>query len=125
MAHGSGSTGAGETSIGALKELKAVETEWAAKLADARAAAQQRLARAREMAEAAVSEARAEIDRLRESTLATNRTQAQSEAEALLSEGKRAAQAIAKESLQSASALKGKLLDVVLRGFRGSNGATR
>jgi len=110
-------------SVDELRRLKDVETEWEAKLAAAKTAAQERLVKAREAAEAAVHAARAEVERVREFTLASARAAAQKEAEKAMAQGRQQADAIASDSPKSLGRVQEKLLKAVLRGFRGTETA--
>lgn len=109
-------------SVEALRRLKEIETEWETKLTQARAEAVQRVAKAREAAEAAVAEARAEVDRAREALLTSARATAQAEAERIVTAGRAEADKVAGAARTASASLKAKLLDAVVGDFREAPG---
>jgi vacuolar-type H+-ATPase subunit H len=109
-----------ETSIDALRQLKQVETETAAKLAQAKADAQEQIQRARDSAESMLAEVRRAVERERESILQSARSDAQADATRIVAEGEQRAASVADGATQGAGRLKAKLLDAVLGEFRPS-----
>jgi vacuolar-type H+-ATPase subunit H len=80
--------------VEALRRLKAVEAEWEAKLATARAATAQGLQLAKDEAEATVKAVAAELESERASRLEAARAAAEREAEAIVRTGAQEAEAI-------------------------------
>ncbi|HTT44388.1 MAG TPA: hypothetical protein VMH38_00020 [Thermoplasmata archaeon] len=78
-------------SVEALKRVKATENEWDARLAAARQDAEASIARLRAEAAAAVKEAQAAADRDRVARVTQARTETETEAAAILADGKKAA----------------------------------
>jgi vacuolar-type H+-ATPase subunit H len=115
MAHGAGATPT--ASVEALKQLKSVELECEALLQQAKEATQSRVAKSREAAEVAYAQARAEADRLRETTLQAARTAAEREADQIVEAGESDAAKIAAESSKKLAALRAKLMATVLNEF--------
>ena len=116
MAHGEGATPT--ASVEALKQLKTVELEWAARLTQAREATQARIAKAREAAESALLQARTESDRLRDGILQEARTAAAAEAERIVALGQKDAAKLSGEVSKGLQSAKAKLVQTVLGEFR-------
>lgn len=104
--------------VEALRRLKEVENDWEAKLAQTRSEVAARVALARDAAEKAIQAARAEMDRLREARLTEARAAAQIEADKILAEGQRAAQALAAAGAKGLAAAQSKIVAAVLGEFR-------
>jgi vacuolar-type H+-ATPase subunit H len=111
-------SGASESgSIEALKRVKSVETEWDARLSAGRAATEVELRQLREAADAAVKAAQAEADRERTSRLERARAETATGAEAIVAEGRRAAELAARGEGRRPQDKKDAILDVVLGSF--------
>jgi vacuolar-type H+-ATPase subunit H len=106
--------------VEALRKLKEVETTWETKLAQNRSEVAARVAMARDAAEKAIQAARAEMDRLREARLTEARAAAQVEADKIIAEGRRTADAMAAAGSKGLAALQPKILAAVLGEFRDS-----
>ena len=105
-------------SIEALKQLKKVETELDSQLKSVQLEGEQTLARLRAEAETIVREARAQAERDRELTIAQARSRVAKEAEAIVIEGRKAAEEVARAADRDMSILGEKLLGVVLGTLR-------
>ncbi|MGA8275436.1 MAG: hypothetical protein WB852_03965 [Thermoplasmata archaeon] len=84
-------TAAGSGSLEAVKLVKATETEWEAKIAAARKAAEASLAQLRDDAAAAVASARIEAESARVRSVETARSTADADAAKIVAEGQAAA----------------------------------
>jgi vacuolar-type H+-ATPase subunit H len=103
--------------IDALKRIKATEAEWDAKIAAARQAAEAELKRLRDERDATVAAARAEAEAERARALTKARALAETEAEAIVAEGRSAAQAAATSAGKRPSERRDEILAVVLGSF--------
>ncbi|HEY1198359.1 MAG TPA: hypothetical protein VGG32_06500 [Thermoplasmata archaeon] len=104
-------------SLEALKRVKATETEWDTRLSGARQEAENTLRRLRDDGDAAVKAAEAEADRERTVRLERARTETAEETEAILADGRRAAERAAVGEGRRPVDKKDTLLDVVLGSF--------
>ncbi|HKN07726.1 MAG: hypothetical protein ABR888_01290 [Thermoplasmata archaeon] len=104
-------------SLEALKRVKATETEWDARLNAARQEAEATLRRLREDRDAAVKAAEAEADRRRTVRLDRARVETAAEAEAIVADGRLAAERAARSEGRRPADKKDALLDVVLGSF--------
>ncbi|HYA55143.1 MAG TPA: hypothetical protein VEG42_06040 [Thermoplasmata archaeon] len=113
-----GTVGANATdSVEALKRVKATENEWETRLGAARKDADATLERLRADTAAAVKAAQAEAERDRAARVAQARVDADAEAQAIVDDGRKAAeQAGAGEGRRPADK-KAAILDIVLGGF--------
>jgi vacuolar-type H+-ATPase subunit H len=107
-----GATASG--SVEALKRVKATETEWDARLKAARQEAETMLRRLRDDEDVAVKAAEAEADRERTVRLERARAQTVEEAEAIITDGHRAAERAALGEGRHPADKKDVILDVVL-----------
>jgi vacuolar-type H+-ATPase subunit H len=104
-------------SVEALKRVKATENEWDARLSATRRNVDETLERLRTEAAAAVKEAQTEAGRDRVARVVQARTETEAEAQAIVTEGqKAAAQALAGEGRKPADK-KDAILDIVLGSF--------
>jgi vacuolar-type H+-ATPase subunit H len=104
-------------SVEALKRVKATENEWDTRLNAARRDADETLERMRAEADAALKEAQMEADRDRVARVVQARTETETEAEAIVAEGRKAAErALAGEGRRPADK-KDAILDIVLGSF--------
>jgi len=104
-------------SVEALKRVKATENEWDARLAAARQDAEATLALRRAESAAAVKEAQAAADRDRVARVTEARTETETQAAAILADGKKAAdQALVGEGRRP-SDKKPQILTAVLGSF--------
>ncbi len=103
--------------VDALKRVKAVETEWDARLAEARETSRRELARKREEADAAVKAVlqEAEAERLR--ALERARIVSEAEARGIVSEGEAAARKVRDEREKRGGGRNGEILAAVLGSF--------
>ncbi len=104
-------------SVEALKRVKSTENEWVARLTAARTENEATLRRLREEDEAAVRAAQAEVDRQRTERIEKARAEIAAEAEAILTEGRTAAENAARGEGRGTSDKKDAILDVVLGSF--------
>ena len=121
MAEAPTSAPSAAASVAILKQVKAAESEWSAKLADARKDAEAMLARLRQDADDSVraAGARAEADRTR--ALEAARTGVQSEVAEILEEGERAAATAGRATGKRPQDRRDPVIGVVLGPFAGSS----
>jgi vacuolar-type H+-ATPase subunit H len=110
-------TGAG--SLDAVKLVKATETEWEAKVAAARKAADAAIARLRDQAAAAVAAARVEADRDRTRAVEVARATADAEAAQIVTDGQSAAQRDSAGAGRRPADRRAEVLDAVLGNLAG------
>jgi len=104
-------------SVEALKRVKAAEDEWDARLSATKRNVDETLTRLRAEAAAAVKEAQIDAGRDRVARVVQARTETEAEAEAILVEGRKAAeQALVGEGRRPADK-KDAILDIVLGSF--------
>jgi len=104
-------------SLEALKRVKATENEWDARLNGARRNVDETLTRLRSEAAAAVKEAQTEAGRDRVERVVKARAETEAEAEAILAEGKKAAEQARLGEGRRPADKKDALLDIVLGSF--------
>lgn len=109
-------------SVDVLRRLKSAEGEWAAKIAEAKAATARRLTSARESADVQLKKARADADRLLEEALMRARATAEKEAELAVLEGRSLAAQIASAPGGDLGPKRDRVLDAVLGEFRRAAG---
>ncbi len=103
--------------VEALKRVKAVESEWEAKLAEARAHRDQILQRWRDETEATVHAAQLESERERSEAIQAARIAADGEAAKMLADGDRAAEAAGREDPEDLTEKRAAILAAVLGEF--------
>ena len=108
----------GTTPVATLKRIKETETEWAGRVAEARARVDTQLARLQAEAEGAVRAAERDAQAAREAQLALVRTAADIEARTIVEEGERAATNAAKGEEKDPDDRRDAILNVLLGGFR-------
>jgi vacuolar-type H+-ATPase subunit H len=108
---------AAPASVAALKRVKATEAEWDARLKAAREEAAATIRRLRDDGDVALKAAEAEADRERTVRLEHARAETTGEAEAIVAEGRRAAERAALGEGRRPSDKKDAILDVVLGSF--------
>jgi vacuolar-type H+-ATPase subunit H len=104
-------------SIEALKRVKATETEWDARLSAARQETEATMRRLRDEADAAVKAVQAEADKERTTRLERARVATAADAEAIVAEGRAAADTAARGEGRRAADKKDEILAVVLGSF--------
>jgi len=109
----------GSESLAALKRVKAAETEWAAKLAAARAESDAALARLRDECAAAIKAAAAEAERERTAAVQSARTEAGGLAATIIAQGAKAADQALRAEGKKPEDRKAEVLSVVLGSFSG------
>ena len=109
--------GSESASFAALKRVKAVETEWAAKLAGARSQSDLELARLREESATALKAAIADADRERAAALGAARTELAGVAATIVAQGSKAAEAALRAEGKDPDEQKDRLLAVILGAF--------
>jgi vacuolar-type H+-ATPase subunit H len=108
---------AAPASVEALKRVKATETEWDTRLNAARQEAAESLRRLRDEGDAAVKAAVAEAERKRTGQVERARAEAAMEAEAIVADGRRAAERAAHGEGRRPADKKDAILEVVLGSF--------
>jgi len=105
------------SSLEALKQVKATEAEWDARLDAARRETEETLHHLRSEGEAAIRAAHAEAERDRAVRLEHARAEAETEAEAIVADGRRAAERAAHSEGRRPSDKRDAILEVVLGSF--------
>ncbi|HZY70954.1 MAG TPA: hypothetical protein VFF67_08285 [Thermoplasmata archaeon] len=121
MASESASAGAAavdDASIATLRQLKQAETEWAEKLAKARADNASEIARLKADADNAVEQARAKAEKDRDAKLRDARSRADAEASEIVRIGELEALTVADADPGDDETTRRKVLDAVLGPFR-------
>jgi len=106
--------GGDSATVEALRRVKAVEAEWAGRLNDARAEAEQAVRRAREEAAAMLKAVAAELDSERAHRLEQARASADRDAEAVRREGANAAEALRSQKGKRATGRTEEIVATVL-----------
>jgi vacuolar-type H+-ATPase subunit H len=106
-----------QTTVEALKRVKAAETEWEAKVTEARGHRDAALRRMREETDATIQAAVAEAERERASAVQAARAAAETEAAQILADGDHAAAAASHEDPKALAAKRAAILAAVLDGF--------
>jgi|GEM_PF-3364035 len=109
----------GSGSLEAVKLVKATETEWEARIAAAKKAADAALARLRDEAAAAVAAARADADRERSRAVESARATADLEAAKIVTDGEAAARQDSAGAGRRPSDRRDDILDAVLEDLAG------
>jgi vacuolar-type H+-ATPase subunit H len=124
MAVASSTHGADEASgsVEALRQLKAIENEGAARLAAGKAEGEQTLAAVRQEAEAAVLQARLAAEHEAEAKVQQARDAAEVEAQLIITQGERAASDVRSRPPSRLRDKQEELLGAILSGFRPSDG---
>ena len=113
VAHGASAS----DSVEALKRVKATENEWETRVSAARKDADATLARLRAEASAAVKSAQAEADRDRVARVTKARAENEVQAEAIVTDGRAAAEQARAGAGRRPADKKAAILDVVLGSF--------
>lgn len=106
-----------ETTVDALKRVKAAETEWEAKVAEARAHRDEAFRRLRDETVAVMKAAHAEVEQERAAAVQAARAATEVEAARIVAEGDRAAAAAAREDPKLLVGKRAAILGAVLDGF--------
>lgn len=109
-------------SVDALRQLKAIESEGAARLAALKAEGERTLATVRQEAEAAVLQARLVAEKEAEDNVQKAREAAELEAQLLLAQGERAASEVRSRPASRVTDKQEELLAAILSGFRPTDG---
>ena len=106
-----------ESTVEALKRVKATEAEWERKVTEARAHRDATLQRLRDETEATVQAALAEADRERAETVHAARAGAEAEAGRIAADGDRDAAEAARDDPKALAGQRAAILAAVLDGF--------
>ena len=109
---------ADNATVQALRRVKAVEEEWEARLREARKDAEQAVLRTREEAEATLRAVSAELESERTHRLEAARASSEREAEAVLREGVKAADAVRVEKGKRPPGRDEEIVAMVLGSFQ-------
>jgi len=104
-------------SVEALKRVKSTENEWDTRLSAARTENETTLRRLREEADGAVKAAQAEADRHRIERIEKAQAEIAAEADAIVADGRKAAESATRGEGRRTSDKKDAILDVVLGSF--------
>ncbi|MCI4320015.1 MAG: hypothetical protein L3J87_01590 [Thermoplasmata archaeon] len=123
MSEASGSApGAGDTSIDALRQLKAAETSWSEKLAKAKADAEAELTALKAAADAAYAKAKELAEKARSDRVQEAKFKADVEAESVVRDGEKEAAGLSSSDPSREPGFGAKVVDAVLGPFRGPGG---
>ena len=115
-------SGASDTSIDALRQLKAAETSWAEKLAKAKADAETELAALKTAADEAFAKAKDVAEKARGEKVKDAKFKADVEAEGVLRDGEKEAERVSAADPAGAPGFGAKVVEAVLGPFRSPGG---